>query len=624
MAEADKTNRQPAEHRALIDRLGLVTLLVIFVLAVSVLNSLPSVRIDLTENRLYTLSDGSREILADLDEPLQMYFYFSDKAAADVPALRNYADRVRDLLRELEQHSRGNLTVTVIDPLPFSEEEDQAAAYGLQAITLGGPDPVYFGLAGSNATDGREIISFIDPAKESFLEYDITSLIYRLSQKDSQTIGVLSSLPVSGGFDAATGQMREPWTIYSELERTFELRAVATGVTSIDADIATLLIIHPKQLSDATQYAIEQFLFRGGRALVFLDPFAETDTPSAGSQYPADTLSITRHSRLELLERWGISVPVDTIVADDRYALAISSPDGFRPMRHIGLLGLTAEALDSSDIATAGLDQINLGLAGSIIVADESVVSSTALLTSSNEADELPAASVVMLRNPDELRAGFAPDGSEFVLAARIQGQPVSAFPELAADNPEHIEQPERPVQLALVADTDLLADRYWAQTQDFFGQRVVSAFANNGDFVTNLLDNFAGSNALIGMRGRAAYSRPFTRVTELRRQAENNFRTTQEQLQLQLQQTEQRLAELQDNSGEISGEQRAELERFIEQRLLIRKRLRQVQRDLDSDIEQLGRWLKVINIGMMPLLIGLLGIALLLFKRQRGQRLQA
>jgi len=169
-----------------------------------------------------------------------------------------------------------------------------------------------------------------------------------------------------------------------------------------------------------------------------------------------------------------------------------------------------------------------------------------------------------------------------------------------------------------------LLADRYWAQTQDFFGQRVVSAFANNGDFVTNLLDNFAGSNALIGMRGRAAYSRPFTRVTELRRQAENNFRTTQEQLQLQLQQTEQRLAELQDNSGEISGEQRAELERFIEQRLLIRKRLRQVQRDLDSDIEQLGRWLKVINIGMMPLLIGLLGIALLLFKRQRGQRLQA
>ncbi len=602
-----------------IDRIGLTALAVIFLVGVTLISLLPGVRLDLTGNRLYTLSEGTKKIVGSITEPVNVYLFFSDKATADLPQLRTYAGRVREMLDEFASRSDGKLKLTVIDPPPFSDEEDRATGFGLRAINLGNnADPIYFGIAATNSVGDDEIIPFLDPAKESFLEYDLAKLTYTLANPKKPVVGLLSSLPMTVGFDPMTQQIRQPWVIADQLRQLFDLRVLQPGLEKIDDDIKVLMLVHPKNLSDETLYAVDQFILRGGRALIFVDPFAEIDRGD-----PSDPMAgrpLGQASGLDkLFGAWGISVDTGTIVGDDRYALTVGGM-GPEPVRHLVIIGVGQDGMSQDDVITSGLNLVNLAFAGHINGRKDAVAKITPLIRSSDQAALIPTEKLAMASDPALLRTDFAPTGERYTLAARIGGKLPSAFPGNGREG--HIAVATEPVNVLLVADVDLLSDRLWVQTQEVLGQRLTTAFANNADLTVNALDNLLGSGDLIGIRSRATFQRPFTRVQDLRREAEKRFRSAEQRLQNELEETEARLGELQASRKDqgtaiLSPQQEGEIERFKTRRLELRKELRQVQRDLDQDIERLGTTLKAINVALVPLIISLVSIVLVLFRRR-------
>jgi len=641
-------------------QLGLGVLLLVFLASVALVNVVfRGVRLDLTEAGLYTLSEGTQRVLEGIPEPVRLYFFISRGGLSDSPGLRAWADRVEDMLNEFEAHSDGRLDVSVIDPAPFSEDEDRAAAFGLQAVRLQvSDDPLYFGVAGSNAVGDEEFIAFMNPQREQFLEYDLAKLVHSLSRSDEPVVGLVSSLPLTGGFDPMQTAVTEPWIITSPISDMFDLRDLDIIEDEIDEEVDVLMLVHPKVATPRQSYAFEQFLFRGGRALVFIDPLAEAD-PAAPPAGPMAGMPADRSSNLEfLLGHWGLEMPAETVVGDGRYALRVSEVDGTLA-RHPAYIGVDLAETDSTEVVTAELDVLNLGFAGYLKVNEDAALEVTPLVRTSNDAGFLDPNLLAFTPDINSLWSGFNPQGEAVTLAARLSGTVASAFPdgrpeapEDQADGeaddanpfaeamgqggtsslpgeeeepelselPEHIAEGE--VQLIVVADTDLLSDRMWAQAQRVFGQLLVTEFASNGDFVLNALDQLAGSSDLMSLRGRAAFSRPFDRVDELRLEAEAQFRLTEDRLQEELVSTENRLAELQearDDQFALSPtpEQEAELEKFTDERLRIRRELREVRRNLDASIQRLGAFLKVINIGLIPLLIGIGGLAVALLRRR-------
>jgi len=606
---------------------SLLLLALTFIAAIIISNQLFSGwRIDLTDNRLYTLSDGTRRILENLDEPITLYFYFSDKASENIPTIRSYANRVRETLNEFRRAADGNINLNVIDPLPFSEDEDRAAQFGLQGIGVAGsPDPIYMGLAGTDSIDNEEIVPFFQPDKEQFLEYDIAKLVSTLANPQRKVVGLISGAPMSGNFDPQTQQMAPPWVIYEQAQQLFEVRSLGTDIDAIDDDVGLLWIVQPKNLSTSMLYAIDQFILKGGTAVIFVDPLAEADPATPPQGMPSGMPPQGQSSDLPtLFSAWGLQFSTNDVVVDAQLALPVSAGAGGRPVRHPALLGLTEAELNNDDVTTANLNTINVGLAGHLSVAEGGSAIIEPLLSTSGASGVLASNRFSFLLDPSSLFNGFVPSGEAYVIAARISGALPSAFPDgppptdvSSADDseeadtnaPTHLARARDSVNLIVVADVDILSDRLWVQQQNFFGQRIANAFASNGAFVVNALESLLGGAELIAVRSRATYSRPFTKVEELRVKAEAQYRETEQRLQSELADTERRLGELQssrEDTGNIllTPEQQAEIDRFIDQRSAIRKDLRAVQRDLDKNIEQLGTMLKIINTALVPVLL--------------------
>jgi gliding motility-associatede transport system auxiliary component len=612
---------------------SLVVLLFGFIAAVIASNTLlKGVRLDLTENRLYTLSDGTRSLLANLPDPVNLYFFFSEQSSEDIQILRDYANRVSEMLEEFVDESNGTLRLQTIDPVPFSEEEDRAAAFGLTDLAMGtGGDSIYFGLAATNLIGEEGVIALFDPDKEASLEYDLARLIYSLATADKPVVGLLSGVPMSGGFDPQTQQVQQPWVIDQHIQQLFDVRTLDAGLDSIDDDISLLWIVHPVDLPEQTLYAIDQFVLGGGRALIFVDPLAEVagNDPTGGGAASSSDLE-------PLFSTWGIRFDPTRIVADNRYALSVSS--GGRAVRHIGVLGLEPEAMAQDEIISAGLADINLSTAGSLSLTDDAKVTLVPLLQSSTDSALMPAPQFQFLTDPMALLDSFVPDGQEHVLAARIAGPLTTAFPDgpPTSDEPSLLAPPEGHLDsaedsnLVIVADVDMLSDRLWVQMQrSIFGQQLATPIANNHDFVANAIANLAGSSDLIGLKSRQTFDRPFDRVQRLRREADARFRATEQNLEAELAETERRLGELQsarEDAGSLfmTDEQQEEVERFRQEQLRIRQELRTVQRELDSSIENLGTALKLINIVFIPLGLALAAFAAYLVRRPRKKTASA
>jgi ABC-type uncharacterized transport system involved in gliding motility auxiliary subunit len=625
-----QTGQIPASRSSPRKALGaaaLIGLAVAFV-ALTILSSflLRGIRLDLTENRLYSIAPGTQRILAGIDEPITLYFFFSEQASRDIPDLRSYAERVRELLEEMAQRSSGKVRLSVIDPQPFSEEEDRATGFGLSPVPAGPRgEPFYFGLAGTNSTDGRETIGFFQPEKEEFLEYDVASLVYRLAHPRRATVGLVSSLPINGVPDSQFGPGRPAWAGIAQLNALFDVKPLTTGFTSIANDIDVLLLVHPKQLSEPSLYAIDQYVLRGGKVLALVDPQAEQDNSASPDGQPG----AGRASDLQpLFASWGINYNPGEVLGDARKALSVTLRPNQPPVRHLGVQAFTREDFNTSDVVTSGLDSINFMTAGVLKPRDGAGTTFEPLIQSSEVAALIPAERFSVLDDPTTLLDGFKATGERYVVAARVQGAVRTAFPNGApagADPATPLQASAEPANIIVVADTDVLSDLLWVRTQNMFGQRVAVAWANNGDFIANTLDNLTGSADLISIRGRQSFFRPFVRVDQLRQQADERLRAKEQELDMQLQETERILSDLEAARNDrtelvMTPEQEAEVKRFQAERTRIRKELRDVRRSLDVDINRLGTTLRIINIVLIPALLSA-GVLIAAFLRRRKRR---
>jgi ABC-type uncharacterized transport system involved in gliding motility auxiliary subunit len=626
---------------------ALVALLLAAILAVGVNmladRVLGSARVDLTQARLYTLSDGTKQVLQGLQDPVTLRLYYSRRLGAAIPNYGAYADRVKAMLDEYVAVSRGKVRLEILDPEPFSELEDRAQALGLQGVPLDqSGEQIWFGLAGANMLDDERVIAFFQPERERFLEYDLTKLIWELSNPRRPVLGVMSSLPLNG--DPRAMMMRQPgvgqpFAIMNQMRQFYTVRDIALDAQVIEPDVQVLLVAHAQGLSDATLYAIDQFVMRGGRLIAMTDPHNESQAtrPGPTGQPVRDTSSNLNR----LYQAWGIEAPDDKVVLDQRGAWRVRADprDRVQVVDYIAWFNVPAAGLNRSEIATAELSQVTLASAGEVRRREGAALEFTPLITSSSDRSQVvDAARVRQEPSPARLLAEFRPEGGSRVLAARVRGQLNSAFQEppppadgaeRPADFPAHRARTEGSANMIVVNDADLLDDRFWVRVQNFFDQQIATPFSDNGALLINLADTMAGGEALIGLRSRGESLRPFEMVDDIRRQAEAQYRQTERGLQERLEATERRLRELRQGPGAnapggqqtntvITPEQRAEIDRAREEIRRTRGELRGVQLELRRDIEALERTIRIVNIALVPALLTIFAIGLGVMRARR------
>jgi len=641
---------------------GGLVLAVVLLFAVNIFSTAAfrSARLDLTEGQLYTLSKGTENILSTLEDPVTLRLFLSQKQATRLPQISAYATRVWELLEEYHRVSNGLVRVHTIEPESFSEEEDRAVAYGLTAVPLNEEgDSFYFGLVASGPTDTQALIPFFSPNREAFLEYDLTNLIHQVAYPDKKVIGLISSLPMDGMDEMdmralQQGQKPEPWVILEQIRQYFEVRTLEKDSEKIPADVDIVMLVHPKGISKKTLYAIDQFVLRGGRALVFVDPYSEIDTQATGMS-PSDTSSGS--DLAPLFAAWGVDFSPAKVIGDRRLARRISFQTGSRAIitDYPIWLRLSATDMDTDDIITAELDSITLASPGRFRVIDGKGTRLIPLLQTTTNAKEFDAARVRFLTNPKDLLRDYQGTEEKYILAARITGQVQSAFPEgMPVDEnkdkdkasaqedkshnadtksgskdtspPAHLAASKDDINVVVVADTDMLRDRFWVNVQTFLGTRIMQPTAANGTFVVNALDNLIGSNDLISIRSRGHFQRPFTRVDAIREEAESHFQQKEKELLDKLRDTERKLVELErgkqgDGALVLSVAQQREIERFRGEKLQVRQELRDVRHKLRKNIERMEDWLKFINIGLAPLLIGIGGMIAAVYWGRRKRK---
>jgi ABC-type uncharacterized transport system involved in gliding motility auxiliary subunit len=607
---------------------------------------LANVHVDLTQSHIYTLSNGTRQILRGLKEPITLRLFYSRQLGSTVPVYGAYADHVREELREYAAMADGKIKLEFYDPEPFSDTEDRALAYGLQGVPLDqGGTQVYFGLAGGNLEDDERTVPFFQPERERFLEYDLTKLVYELSNPKRPVVGIMSSLPLDGDprtMMAMQGQSGAgaPYASTMLLRQTNQVKQVPTDAQVIDPDVSVLLIAEAQNLSEATQYAIDQFVMRGGRLMVMVDPWSEAmaATPTANGMPPADTSSNLK----KLFDAWGIEFDPTKVVGDLTGAWRVRAGQGEsnQAVNYVAWFNIR-DGINHDDPATADLQQVTVASSGYLEKAPKATIDFTPLLTSSPQS-EVIGVDQVKMPDPTKILAAFKPSGGPRVIAARIHGVLKSAFsgpPELAKDQkrpanfPAYKEQTEGPANLVVVADSDILADRFWVRVSEFFGQQTAMPFSDNGPFLANLVDTLAGGNALVGLRARGNTSRPFVLVNQMRNEAEAQFRRTEQALQKHLDDTEQQLRSLRQGQGGssknsedvvITPQQRAAIDAARKDIVDTRQQLRAVQYDLNRNISTLQTELRLFNIVLVPTLVAILAIVLGVVRSRRRARARA
>lgn len=676
----------------LVSLVGLVLIAAALLFAVAVISLLPGWRLDLTEDRLFTLAPATRDIVSNLENPIELTFFYSDSATEDVPQIRTYATRVQELLGEIVIASNGRLSLAMIDPEPFSEDEDLANSFGIQPVpvTQGG-EAIYFGLvAAQQLAEGApealrisETMPLIRPDQEPFLEYEFVKLIMQAANPERRVVALLTDLDVDGGFDPGTQQMLQPWFVMDVIRQLYEVRRISEIDESIDEDVDIVMLVHPRDLSDQMLYAIDQHVMRGGEVIAFLDPNADslvTRSPQ-GVLVPAGMSS----DLPGLLEAWGVEYDSSKVLADSNLALRVSMGQGARPEPHLGMLGIQRANLDGDDIITSRLETINVSSAGVIAQAEGAATLFEPLMQSSSNSMLMEAALIQDITEPSLLFDEFEPTEESYTLAARVSGVVDSAFPdgpppppveeeeeeeeeseaaeedagdaidaaaeEVDAEAPAddeveadaesvsgeeaesveeeetvpHIAQSEEPVNILLFADTDLMSDRMWVQVAQFLGQRIPQPFANNGDMIINALDNLADGANLASIRSRGTYSRPFNRVIEMQRQADDRLREEEAELLSRLADAEAEIARLSQNEegeplDQIAPEIQAEIDQFNQEMIDTRRRLREVQFQLTEDIERLGANLQWLNTLLVPVLLSALVLGIFLMRARRRQ----
>lgn len=614
-----------ALDRRTLTGLGVVLAIVLFV-ALNTWGALTLRRhdLDLTENRQFTLSESTRELLAEMKEPITLRLYVSKAVRDGNPYLATYAARVHDTLKAYAAAANGKITLDYIDPEPFSPEEDRAVGFGLEPVTLDAAGTSgYLGIAGTNATDDVDVLPVLSPDRERFLEYDLTRMVYNLANPEKPVVAMISGLPLNG--DPAL--QHRPWQIWEQLSQLYDIRWMGGEIASFDPDVKLVVLVHPQNLPDKTLWAVDQLVLRGGKAMVFVDPHSEAAAMRTRTPMPAAAPS----GLDKLLNAWGVEQVPGKVVADPRFARQVQYPSGGRPqvVDYLPWLSLDRDALSQSDLVTSELQRLNLASAGLLKARQGATTEFLPLVRSSEAAQAIDVDRVAMFPDPIAIRRGYKPEGERLTIAARVTGPARSAFADalptgVEAGADRRLDS-DGPISVVVVADTDLLDDRTWIASQNMLGQTVAIPVADNAGFVANALDFLAGSEALAGLRGREVTFRPFTKVAEIRRAAEEAYRAKEQELVQKLQDLQKKLAALEVGKGEegalVSARQRDEIEGFRTQILETRQELREVQHALRKDIEELRDTVRFANIAAVPILVAVLAIVMAVVKRVRFRR---
>jgi len=663
-------------HAFLASRRGVaVAVLVLIVLTVACANIVAArfltSRLDLTAEHLYTLSQGTRNTLAKIDEPITLRFYYSTRLGDEVPSYGVYAQRVRELLDQYVAAAHGKIRLEVYNPQAFSDVEDRAVAFGLKGVPLDAQgEQVYFGLAATNSTDDQQVIAFFAPERERFLEYDLTKLVHSLAFPKKTVVGLMTTLPLEGDMMAVMrGRPSEPMAVIEQLQQLDRVKPLASDIDAIPADIDVLMLVHPQNLPEKTLFAIDQFVLKGGKALVFVDPLSELQASHPSQLNPPGSPTSSNLERL--FKSWGFEVPAKTVAGDRRNAQRVGVPvpgRGTRPLDYIAWLNLQPASLNRDDMITADLSHIVMASAGIIEPLEGAKTRIEPLITTSPDSTKIPAEKLIGLPDVAGLLGQFKSDNKRYILAAHVTGMADTAFPDgppkppepakpEAAEKPEASDPPAgeagekkagettpaaakpaeapaadwvktsaQPINIVVVADTDMLDDRFWMQTQDFFGQRVAVPTANNADFVANAVEVLAGGNDLVGLRSRGTSARPFEVVDRIERDAQERYSAEERALQQKLKDTQAKLADItgkdQANAPTtLSPEQTKTIEEFRADMLQTRRQLRSVQGSLRGDIGRLKAGLEFLNIALIPILVASIAVILGVLRLKRRSR---
>ena len=635
--------------------LGVAAMFVILV-AFGIIASFGKVRLDLTADRVYTLSDGTKRILKKIDAPVIINFYRT-RGANDMPIqLKNYADRVEDLLDEYRQASGGKIEIKKFDPQPDSDAEDSARLDGVEGQALGAGgimglgDKIYLGLA-VTCLDQKMALPFLDPSREKLLEYDLTRAISHVIDPQKPNLGVMSALPIFGQpMNPMMMQMgnrgQDPWVFLSELKRDFNVRQIEMTADKIDDDLQVLLVVHPSGISEKTQYALDQFVLRGGKLIAFLDPMSIVDSRNAmGMQNMLQRAASGGSTLDKLLPAWGLNFDLNKVLADKDYVTQIRRGQDGRPSQEPTWLSLTPTAINRDDPATSDIDSLLLPGAGVFTGTPAAGLTETVLLKSSPNAMLVDK---MMAQFGGDTGKDFKPEGKEFTIALRLTGKFKTAFPDgqpggdtkTDATKPsddkskdtakaeekkeDSLKESKKDGVVVLVGDSDMLYDQFSVQVQNFFGQKLISPFNGNLSLVQNVVEQLMGDTDLIKVRSRAVRNRPFEVVKAMQAEAEKQYTAKIKQLEDDAQETQRKLNDLLQNRE--AKNQRFIVPPDIQKEIAdlrakegeTNKQLKKVRKDLRRDIDSLETRLKWVNIAGMPLLVAATGVSLALIKRKK------
>ena len=565
----------------------IILLLVIFILFIMLANNIfKGLRFDLTENKLYTLGDGTLNIIDGLQDEVILNYYFSDSLTQEDTYLRAYAKRIKELLEEYELRSKGKIKLNIIDPVPFSDEEDDAMKYGLQGVpSKTKEENIFFGLVAANRYDSYKIIKFFDPGKEAVIEYEITKVLYSLLDMKKPRIGVMTSLPMFGGYNFTKNEPTPEWAIIQKIKPLFDVELINKKTKNLD-DFDILFLVHPKKISEEDKNKVLNFYENKGKILLLYDVYSEADPEFQDPSLPPTGGGIQSSDFKELLDKIGVSIDSSKILLDRKYAIPVTSAVSDRPIKHAAILSFPKSSFNKNFNITNKLNSLTSAFSGSILNTNMSN-SFTPLISSSDDSSITEKNTFRYLPDPSVLLDKYEPTKVTEIFAGLVENENKQAI---------------------VVADADITANYLWVGVQDFYGEQVLVPWASNGDLIINSLDYLSGGNTLASITSRESFSRPFSVVEDLKLTAEKIFNLEEARLQ-------NKLAKLQSENNELTDKNSQNYLTFQEELLKVRKELRDVRRNLNKDIENLGSLLKFLNIFLMPILIS---IFILIFSRYR------
>lgn len=605
-----------------------LVVLAIVVICVAIIADRFFLRLDLTEDNVYSLSAGSKRIAAQLEEPVQVKFYFSESLEDLPPPFKTFGHRVEEILREFASHSDSKMTVEVIDPKPDSDAEVWARKYGIRGIELPSGYEAYLG-AVFLLGDKEHAIPYLDPRKEEFLEYDIAEAIVQLRQDEKPRLAIHSSLPVAGGGSFNPSRRfnnKQAWAFMSSLRNSFEVTTLAKDPETLPENLDVLVLMHPKNISEKFEYLVDQYVMEGGRLIVLVDSFSRVDLShnsqamTQSGQMPQTSSNLDR-----LFKAWGLRFHAKEIVGDPQRATRIRA--GSRETSYPFFLSLTADDLNDETKITANLKQMLFAESGWFEVINENdAIKSTPLVETTKQSGTLNP-SMASFMNPDDLASQLKPDDKVHTLALMLQGQFSSAFSKIpeGVENSDLIAKATKDSAIVLIGDIDFLHDSNAVDRIPFINQVIVRPKNDNLNLMINAAEYLGGSQDLIAIRSSGRVQRPFTKVRELRQQAQEKWKEQEENLSQQLRQLQNKLSDLQNRRSEgnraiLSSAQQKEIQKFREQEAEVRTKRRQVRKKLREDIEALEHTLVALNLLLVPSLVSGLGLFVFWRREKRAK----